>query len=180
MADKFAVYFSFNAVVLVARILALRRLKPEKALLNQVLHHEETAIYHLVQLTPGKSYELRVSYASTTPTDFNIHLISKDALGRLTRQLLNVDKMVFENPLAVTEQFANVTAIRTGVPMEPASIAEPVIYNIVLEELLLGVPCHVWRLAFLVVVIICLTVKYLVPRALRFMEQNVIKEHEKR
>ncbi|XP_068715547.1 uncharacterized protein [Montipora foliosa] len=150
MADKFAVYFSFNAVVLVARILALRRLKPEKALLNQ------------------------------TPTDFNIHLISKDALGRLTRQLLNVDKMVFENPLAVTEQFANVTAIRTGVPMEPASIAEPVIYNIVLEELLLGVPCHVWRLAFLVVVIICLTVKYLVPRALRFMEQNVIKEHEKR
>ena len=31
----------------------------------QVLHHEETVIYHLVQLTPGRSYELRVSYAST-------------------------------------------------------------------------------------------------------------------
>ena len=28
------------------------------------------------------------------------------------------------------EQFANVTAIRTGVPLNSASLAEPVVYNI--------------------------------------------------
>lgn len=28
------------------------------------------------------------------------------------------------------EQYANVTAIRTGVPYDPASLAEPVVYNI--------------------------------------------------
>ena len=31
----------------------------------QVLHHRETVLYHLVQLKPSKSYELRVSYPST-------------------------------------------------------------------------------------------------------------------
>ena len=50
----------------------------------------------------------------------------------------------------------------------------------VLEELFLGVPWHVWRLAVLVIVIIFVTVKYLVPCALSFMEQSVIKVHEKR
>lgn len=28
------------------------------------------------------------------------------------------------------EQFANVTVIRTGVPLNPASLGEPVLYNI--------------------------------------------------
>lgn len=32
---------------------------------HQVLHHGETVIYHLVELQPGRSYELRVSYPST-------------------------------------------------------------------------------------------------------------------
>ena len=31
----------------------------------QVLHHRKTVVYHLVQLKPSKSYELRVSYPST-------------------------------------------------------------------------------------------------------------------
>ena len=28
------------------------------------------------------------------------------------------------------EQFANVTAVRTGIPLNSASLAEPVVYNI--------------------------------------------------
>ena len=50
----------------------------------------------------------------------------------------------------------------------------------VLEELWLGVPWHVWRLAVLVILISFVTVKCLVPRALSFMEERVVNVHEKR
>lgn len=56
--------------------------------------------------------------------------MSKDALGTLTRRLLNIEKIVFDNQKTVVEQFANVTAIRTGVPLQPASLTNPVVYNI--------------------------------------------------
>lgn len=107
--------------------------------------------------------------------------MSKEAFGRTSRQLLNIDKLVFKNPLAITEQFVNVTAIRTGVPLDHMSLADPVIYNIVLEELFFGVPWHVWRLAILVISISFITVRYLVPHVLSFMEHaSMIKVHEKR
>jgi len=121
-----------------------------------------------------------VSYPSTTPTDFYIDLIPKEAIGKASRQLLNIDKLVFTNHLTLMEQFANVTAIRTGVPINSASLAEPVVYNIVLEELCLGVPWHVWRLAALVVLIVFVVVKYLAPRALSFLEHSVLNLHVKR
>ena len=39
---------------------------------------------------------------------------------------------IFLSPVsfALQEQYANVTAIRTGVPYDHASLAEPVVYNI--------------------------------------------------
>ncbi|XP_058966479.1 uncharacterized protein [Pocillopora verrucosa] len=169
---------SFILYCFVIRILAQTRLEPEKLLLNQVLHHRKTVVYHLVQLKPSKSYELRVSYPSTTPTDFYIQLIPHKALqARKTRKLLNIEKLVFSNELK--EQYANVTAVRTGIPYNPASLAEPVVYNIVLEELLLGIPWHSWRLGVLVLLIVYITFKYLVPRFLMYIEENV-RIHGKR
>jgi len=88
-----------------------------------------------------------------------------------TRKLLNIDKLVFSSH--ITEHYVNVTAIRTGVPYDTASLAEPVVYNIVLEELLLGIPWHSWRLVVLVLLIFYLTVKYLIPRSLSFIEQSI-------
>ncbi|XP_022792360.1 uncharacterized protein LOC111331503 isoform X2 [Stylophora pistillata] len=137
-----------------------------------VLYHRKTTLYHLVQLKPSKSYELRVSYPSTTPTDFYIRVIPREALhGRKTRKILNIEKLVFDNGLK--EQYANVTAVRTGLPYNPASLAEPVVYNIVLEELLLGIPWHTWRLGVLVLLIVYIAFKYLVPCFLLYIEENL-------
>ncbi|KAM7429090.1 hypothetical protein ABFA07_020025 [Porites harrisoni] len=170
------------SLVFAGRIFGITRLEPERPLFNQVLQHQETVVYHLVQLKPGKNYELRVSYRSTTPTDFYIRLIPKYALQLRdrSRQLLNIDKLVFNNQLTDMEQFANVTVIRTGVPLNPASLGEPVLYNIVLEELFFGVPWHVWKLVVLVIGIIIITVRCLVPRTLAFIEENVLYIHKKR
>ncbi|XP_074623480.1 uncharacterized protein LOC141881586 [Acropora palmata] len=180
MADKFAIGIIFVVFISVGQILAITRLEPEKTLSNQVLYHQETAIYHLVQLKPGRRYELRVSYDATTPTDFCIHLMSKDALGTFTRRLLNIEKIVFDNQKTVVEQFANVTAIRTGVPLQPASLTNPVVYNIVLEELFMGIPWQVWKLAVIVLLISFFIVKYLVPHALKFIDVSVLKIHKER
>ncbi|KAJ7382861.1 hypothetical protein OS493_032230 [Desmophyllum pertusum] len=181
MADGCSRTLVFLNLVLITSIpntSGLIRLEPEKPLLNQVLHHRKTVVYHLVQLERSRSYELRVSYPSTTPTDFYIQLAPQEAVQRRkTRKLLNIDKLVFRNDL--TEQFANVTAIRAGVPYDPASLAEPVVYNIVLEELLLGIPWHAWRLVVLVILIAYVTVKCFVPRVLLFIEESMIV-HEKR
>jgi len=150
----------------------VNRLEPGKPQVNQVLHHRKTEVYHLVKLQPSRSYELRISYPSTTPTDFYMEMIPQEALlqGK-TRKLLNIDKLVFSSD--ITEHYVNVTAIRTGVPYDPASLADPIVYNIVLEELLLGVPWHSWRLVVLVLVIFYLTVKYLIPCSLSFIEQSI-------
>ena len=50
----------------------------------------------------------------------------------------------------------------------------------VLEELFLGIPWQVWKLAFIVLLISFFTVMYLVPRALKFIECSVLKIHKKR
>ncbi|KAL9967081.1 hypothetical protein ACROYT_G025244 [Oculina patagonica] len=176
MADELCscalVRLGFILGICITNAFGFIRLEPEKPLLNQALHSGKTAVYHLVQLEPGRSYELRVSYHSTTPTDFYIQMIPQEALVKgKQRKLLNIDKLVFSNHL--TEQYANVTAIRTGIPYDPASLAEPVVYNIVLERLLLGIPWHSWRLVVLVLVITYFTVKCFVPFTLSFIGQSL-------
>lgn len=42
---------------------------------HQVLHHRKTEVYHLVQLQPSRSYELRISYPSTVSYCFRLHII---------------------------------------------------------------------------------------------------------
>lgn len=48
-----------------------------------------------------------------------------------------------------------------------------------LEELLLGIPWHTWRLGVLVLLVVYITFKYLVPRFLMYIEENV-RIHGKR
>lgn len=49
----------------------------------------------------------------------------------------------------------------------------------VLEELLLGIPWHTWRLGVLVLLVVYITFKYLVPCFLMYIEENV-RIHGKR
>ena len=47
------------------------------------------------------------------------------------------------------------------------------------EELLLGIPWHTWRLGVLVLLVVYITFKYLVPHFLMYIEENV-RTHGKR
>ena len=51
---------------------------------------------------------------------------------------------------------------------------------LVLEELFMGIPWQVWKLAVIVLLLSVFTVKYLVPHALKFIDFSVLKIHKER
>ncbi|XP_031556496.1 uncharacterized protein LOC116293231 [Actinia tenebrosa] len=149
----------------------LERLLPEKLLVNEILHHMESAVYLLQNLEKQCSYELRISYPATVPTEFLIKLMNSTEYSRNNngRKLLNTEKIVFENDQH-NEQYAKVTAIRTGVPLHSSRLQDPVIYNIVLEKLYLGLPWEVWKTGMFIVITLAIIMKYVLPQLQKYFE----------
>ncbi|XP_020607836.1 uncharacterized protein LOC110046480 [Orbicella faveolata] len=73
--DTTVVFLTFILNMSVANISGFVRLEPGKPLVNQVLYHRKTVVYHLVQLQPSRSYELRISYPSTVSYFSRLYIV---------------------------------------------------------------------------------------------------------
>ncbi|CAM8916542.1 unnamed protein product [Rhodiola kirilowii] len=128
-----------------------------------------SALYELHGLEPLKWYEVKISYPASIPASFSLRLI-RDALDfglpRL-RKLLNTEKLIFQNDNSTNEGplYALVTVMPEGVVAIPnAKEREFIIFNIVCDELLFGIPYKAWWVGALVM--LCLALALMVPHYL--------------
>nr|CAG8483592.1 5462_t:CDS:2 [Entrophospora candida] len=116
---------------------------------NNDLNGEKEKWYVLDELEKDYTYETRVSYAATSPTDFILEIISLEDAARIIKARKGLNYLE-SNPNQITitnKRFLRVRAIYTGVSNVPQKESKPVIYNIVLETLTFGVPRVAFKLA---------------------------------
>ncbi|KAL7121991.1 hypothetical protein ACP275_01G017800 [Erythranthe tilingii] len=129
-------------------------------------------LYQLQRLSPHRWYEVKISYPASIPASFSLQLHrGTSGLGlNHGRKLLNTEKLIFKTDdiLSLNEQ----GRIYVMVNVEPEGIValpgkqerEYVVFNIVCDELLLGIPHEAWYVV--VLVLICLVLAFVVPRFL--------------
>ncbi|XP_010537235.1 PREDICTED: uncharacterized protein LOC104812009 [Tarenaya hassleriana] len=127
-------------------------------------------IYKLEGLKSNAWYEVKISYPASIPASFSLQLLrdgDESSKRNKIRRLLNTEKLIF-----MTESLEEVNdkgGLNVLVTVEPEGVvAIPnlqerpfIIYNIVCEELLLGIPHSSWSVVILV--ILCLVVALIVP-----------------
>ncbi|XP_026419232.1 uncharacterized protein LOC113315139 [Papaver somniferum] len=126
-------------------------------------------LYRLNGLKSSTWYEVKISYPASIPASFSIQLIrDKSDIGHnWNRRLLNTEKLIFKtdsNDIPNHQVRLNVV-----VSVEPAGVVaipgvkerELVLFNIVCDELLLGIPHKsIW---VGVLVLVCLGVACIIP-----------------
>ncbi|KAL5728945.1 hypothetical protein ACHQM5_001964 [Ranunculus cassubicifolius] len=127
--------------------------------------------FRLYELHGLKStwYEVKISYPASIPSSFSIHLVKdKSSIGvNLKRKLLNTEKLIFKveaNDLTnhQNKMYIVVSVEPDGVVAIPYALErESVLFNIVCDELLLGIPHKAWWVVGLV--IFCLALAFLAP-----------------
>eukprot|EP00736_Rhodelphis_marinus_P010998 Rmarinus@m.8228 len=144
-------------------------LRPDRPRKDQHLEPGHSLIYILVEMQADSEYELRISYPSWIPAEFEIDIfveplsamdsfVGEELRPQHGRKISNIEKVSFKTneegypsgvdavPLSFGELsgdfgvFAEVSATLTGVSDDPSFQDYPIVYNIVLESLWFGVP----------------------------------------
>ncbi|KAJ8749749.1 hypothetical protein K2173_012300 [Erythroxylum novogranatense] len=127
-------------------------------------------IYLLQGLKPFTWYEVKISYPASIPTRFALQLKkdNSDSRFNLSRKLLNTEKLIFKTDSLSSDQsklYVMVTVEPEGfVAIPHVQERKDVIFNIVCDELLVGIPHKAWFVAFLA--LLCLVLALVIPRFL--------------
>ncbi|CAA2993337.1 uncharacterized protein LOC111402439 isoform X1 [Olea europaea var. sylvestris] len=126
-------------------------------------------LYELKGLKPHTWYEVKISYPASIPSSFSLQLKrgSSDLGLNMGRKLLNTEKLIFKTD--GIDSFSDQQGLHVMVNVEPEGVvAIPgkqerkfVIFNIVCDELFLGIPYEAWYVVFLV--LLCLGLAVVVP-----------------
>ncbi|KAG2699588.1 hypothetical protein I3760_07G198500 [Carya illinoinensis] len=126
-------------------------------------------LYQLQGLKPYTWYEVKISYPASIPASFSLQLKRGKSNSVLNhyRRLLNTEKLIFRTESL--ESLSNEDGIYVLVTVEPEGIvAIPhvqerlfIIFNIVCDELLLGIPHKAWWVV--VLVFLCLGLAFIIP-----------------
>ncbi|KAF7075429.1 hypothetical protein CFC21_080210 [Triticum aestivum] len=122
-------------------------------------------VYRLAGLRPPAWYEVKISYPASIPSSFSIRLVSDpDAVedqGSKNRRLLNTEKIIFKAE-STKLVYVLVTVEPEGVVAKPnVKERELALFNIVCDELLLGIPRFAWWVG--IAAVICLVLASLAP-----------------
>ncbi|MCL7034307.1 hypothetical protein MKW94_022115 [Papaver nudicaule] len=129
-------------------------------------------LYRLKGLKSSTWYEVKISYPASIPASFSIQLTDKSEIGHnWNRRLLNTEKLIFkadsneipnQQSLDQSEKFVLVSVEPAGVVAIPGvKERQLILFNIVCDELLLGIPhTAIW---VGVLVFICLGVALVIP-----------------
>ncbi|KAJ2805454.1 hypothetical protein H4R21_001250 [Coemansia helicoidea] len=133
----------------------------------------KTRWFRLQGLNPEHSYELRISYAATTPSDFDITLYS-------VAELLTAHGVEPGGELgpqgetsAVVDMYAKVTALYAGYSHIAGMENVQVPFIIVLERRILGASVQVFKLVAVLVVVVALSLFVVTPRILAEVDKSL-------
>ncbi|CAL0332501.1 unnamed protein product [Lupinus luteus] len=124
--------------------------------------------YHIQHLKPTIWYEVKISYPASIPASFSLQLKRDKSNMELTsnRRLLNTEKLIFKTYSDQDKTYVLVTVEPEGVPAKPyITERQFIIFNIVCDELLLGIPHKAWWVVALALFClgIALTIPYFLP-----------------
>eukprot|EP00262_Sarcandra_glabra_P018592 TRINITY_DN672_c0_g1_i1.p1 TRINITY_DN672_c0_g1~~TRINITY_DN672_c0_g1_i1.p1 ORF type:complete len:195 (-),score=6.90 TRINITY_DN672_c0_g1_i1:64-648(-) len=125
--------------------------------------------YRLRGLKASVWYEVKISYPASIPASFSIKLKTDklDVAFNVKRRLLNTEKLIFkaENHnlhLGHSEVHVLVTVESSGIVANPHLLErQSIIFNIVCDELSLGIPHKAWWVGILA--FLCLGLALVVP-----------------
>ncbi|KAL5726577.1 hypothetical protein ACHQM5_009610 [Ranunculus cassubicifolius] len=106
-----------------------------------------SGIYELRGLKSSTWYEVKISYPASIPSSFSIQLMrDKSEIGlNLKRKLLNTEKLIFKAGESIKPMYVLVSVEPEGLVAIPgASEREFAMFNIVCDELVLGIPHKAW------------------------------------
>ncbi|KAL1310276.1 hypothetical protein HN51_052916 [Arachis hypogaea] len=119
--------------------------------------------YQLENLRPHTWYEVKISYPASVPAIFSIQLLKSKLLVNSNRRLLNTEKLIFKS--YGDEDKHNILLVTVepeGFPAIPhVQEREFIIFNIVCDELLLGIPHKAWWVVALA--LLCLCIAFVIP-----------------
>ncbi|KAK7284380.1 hypothetical protein RJT34_19125 [Clitoria ternatea] len=120
--------------------------------------------YQLQGLKHRGWYEVKISYPASIPASFSIQMKrnKSDVVLNNNRRLLNTEKLIFMNSNQDESQLILVTVEPEGFPAKPrVPEREFIIFNIVCDELLLGIPYKAWGVVALA--LLCLGIAFIIP-----------------
>ncbi|KAM3242223.1 hypothetical protein ACQJBY_054730 [Aegilops geniculata] len=126
-------------------------------------------LYRLAGLRPPVWYEIKISYPTSIPSSFSIRLVNDpnavEDLGSKNRRLLNTEKILFKAE--------STRPVYVLVMVEPEGVVaklnvperELALFNIVCDELLLGIPHFAWWVgtAALICIVLASIAPYFLP-----------------
>ncbi|KAL0037476.1 hypothetical protein WJX79_010053 [Trebouxia sp. C0005] len=166
-------------------------MRRHRAIASETLRFGSESI-SLEDLKPDTGYEVRVSYPATVPSKVTLQLISRNSVQPVhthRRQLMDTEKIIFYTDDLATyqgqEHIVEIQAEATGIHRDgPAAKPEYFLYNIVLAELVFGVPRDAFpivMMVFLAIVVVALLlpwwVDYAVPTMLSFINAGRSTTH---
>ncbi|PKA58267.1 hypothetical protein AXF42_Ash012990 [Apostasia shenzhenica] len=125
-------------------------------------------IYELHGLKESSWYEVKISYPASIPASFSLRL--KNLVERqvsTSRRLLNTEKIMFQFHRGSWNSSENVafvllTVERAGIVAQPnRKEQEVVLFNIICEELLIGIPHRAWWVG--IAGLLCLLMAAFIP-----------------
>ncbi|XP_031375076.1 uncharacterized protein LOC116189525 isoform X2 [Punica granatum] len=147
-----------------------RILKAEEELWEESLPLKAgSRVYKLEGIKPNTWYEVKISYPASMPAFFSLQLVRGDSESgmNLNRRLLNTEKIIFKTEsLDVIQKQGGISVLVTVEPEGVVALKnvrerEFIIFNIVCNELLLGIPQQVWWVVLLV--LLCLVAAFIIP-----------------
>ncbi|XP_020091684.1 uncharacterized protein LOC109712506 [Ananas comosus] len=123
-------------------------------------------VYKVTGLKKSVWYEVKISYPASIPASFSIQLKREapELWLNKNRRLLNTEKLIFKAD-SFDLVYVQVTVETAGVVAQPNSHErEVILFNIVCDELVLGIPHNAWWVG--TAAILCLAFAALIPHFL--------------
>ncbi|KAK4755925.1 hypothetical protein SAY87_009682 [Trapa incisa] len=147
-----------------------RILKAEEELWEESLPLQAgSRVYKLEGIKPNTWYEVKISYPASIPACFSLQLVrDHSGLGiNPNRRLLNTEKLIFKTESL--DIIKKQDGVKVLVAVEPEGVValknvrerERIVFNIVCNELYLGIPQQVWWVVFLA--LLCLIAAFTAP-----------------
>ncbi|KAF7817093.1 putative transmembrane protein [Senna tora] len=121
-------------------------------------------LYQVQNLKPQTWYEVKISYPASIPASFSIQLErdNSDMVLNNNRRLLNTEKLIFKTESDLAKTHVLVTVDPEGfvaIPHVPER--QFIMFNIVCDELLFGIPHQAWWVV--VLAILCIGIAIIIP-----------------
>ncbi|XP_047077427.1 uncharacterized protein LOC124687720 [Lolium rigidum] len=121
--------------------------------------------YRIAGLRPPAWYEIKISYPTTIPSSFSVRIVNDphavEEWGSKNRRLLNTEKMIFKAE-STKPVYVLVTVEPEGVVAKPdVPERELALFNIVCDELVLGIPHFAWWIG--IAALLCIVLASVAP-----------------